>query len=242
MARNHTVTIANNIINKNGTASGSTGGRFGVRRESSNNPQPAGIKLRNNLSVATCLARSTDRCWTPRIREFHTAGKRRGGGRGARWLRFVGQSLRKVSTVLTICPTHRTMTLVCVRIRLPSMSGWTRAHLGSTLHSIRSLRPTSQSKGFVRRMEMRIAVSFDAGAFEFPNAPLANAGINQTVFGGQLVTLNGSQSSDPEGATLAYQWTIISQPGGNTINLSGATTVSPTFTPLVLGNMFFSSS
>ena len=35
VARNHTVTIANNIINKNGTASGSTGGRFGVKRESS---------------------------------------------------------------------------------------------------------------------------------------------------------------------------------------------------------------
>jgi hypothetical protein len=33
------------------------------------------------------------------------------------------------------------------------------------------------------------AVSFDAGAFEFPNAPpLANDGANQTVFGGQLVT------------------------------------------------------
>src|SRR4030095_3023101 len=78
------------------------------------------------------------------------------------------------------------------------------------------------------------------GAFEFPHAPpLANAGPNQTVFGGQLVTLNGSQSSDPEGATLAYQWTIISQPGGNTINLSGATTVNPTFTPLGLGGYVF---
>ena len=84
------------------------------------------------------------------------------------------------------------------------------------------------------------AASFDAGAFEFPNAPpLANAGINHTVFGGQLVTLNGSQSSDPEGATLAYQWTIISQPGASAIKLNGATTVSPTFTPLSLGQYVF---
>jgi hypothetical protein len=83
------------------------------------------------------------------------------------------------------------------------------------------------------------AVFFDAGAFEFPNAPpLANAGIHQTVFAGQLVTLNGSQSSDPEGATLAYQWTIVSQPGVNA-NLSGATTVSPTLTPLSLGEYVF---
>ena len=68
---------------------------------------------------------------------------------------------------------------------------------------------------------------------------LPHAGINQTVFGGQLVTLNGSQSSDPEGATLAYQWTVISQPGGSAITLSGATTVSPTFTPLTIGQYIF---
>ena len=78
--------------------------------------------------------------------------------------------------------------------------------------------------------------SFDAGAFEFPNAPpLAHAGINQTVFGGQLVTLNGIQSSDPEGATLAYQWTVVSQPDESSIILSGANTASPTFTPLIIG-------
>jgi len=55
VARNHIVTIANNIVNKNGTASGSTGGRFGVRRESSSNPQPLGIKLRNNLVCGNAL-------------------------------------------------------------------------------------------------------------------------------------------------------------------------------------------
>ena len=69
------------------------------------------------------------------------------------------------------------------------MSGWTRAHLDSTPHNpifeadfaIEGIRPAD---GNADR-----AVSFDAGAFEFPNAPpLANAGINQTVFGGQLVT------------------------------------------------------
>jgi parallel beta-helix repeat protein len=40
VARSHTITLANNIINNNGTASGTTGGRFGVRRESSTSPQP----------------------------------------------------------------------------------------------------------------------------------------------------------------------------------------------------------
>ncbi len=49
VAREHQVLLANNAITGNGTASGSTGGRFGVTRESSSSPNPAGIQLRNNL-------------------------------------------------------------------------------------------------------------------------------------------------------------------------------------------------
>lgn len=49
VARQHQVTIVNNIINANGTASGTTGGRFGIQRESSTKPEPQGIKLLNNL-------------------------------------------------------------------------------------------------------------------------------------------------------------------------------------------------
>jgi RHS repeat-associated protein len=49
VARQHQVTIANNIVNANGAASGTTGGRFGIQREASSNPQPQGIKLLNNL-------------------------------------------------------------------------------------------------------------------------------------------------------------------------------------------------
>src|SRR5262249_12351565 len=56
VARSHIVTIANNIITNNGIASGTTGGRFGVLRESSTTPQPAGIKLLNNLICGNTLA------------------------------------------------------------------------------------------------------------------------------------------------------------------------------------------
>jgi hypothetical protein len=49
VARAHEVLLANNAIAGNGTASGSTGGRFGVTREGSSSPNPAGIQLRNNL-------------------------------------------------------------------------------------------------------------------------------------------------------------------------------------------------
>jgi hypothetical protein len=49
VAHNHEVHLVNNLITGNGTASGSTGGRFGVKREDSTSPQPAGITLLNNL-------------------------------------------------------------------------------------------------------------------------------------------------------------------------------------------------
>lgn len=53
--------------------------------------------------------------------------------------------------------------------------------------------------------------------------PVANAGPDQTVQQGALVTLSGSSSTTP----VTYSWTQISGP---TVVLSGANTQSPTFT------------
>jgi len=57
--------------------------------------------------------------------------------------------------------------------------------------------------------------------------PTANAGPDQTVNEGVTVTLNGSDSSDPDGEIASYQWI---QTGGTSVTLSSATVVSPTFT------------
>src|SRR5262249_35211711 len=49
VSRNHETWLVNNAITGNGTATGTTGGRFGVVRESSTSPDPVGIHLLNNL-------------------------------------------------------------------------------------------------------------------------------------------------------------------------------------------------
>ncbi len=57
--------------------------------------------------------------------------------------------------------------------------------------------------------------------------PTANAGPDQTVYAGQLVNLNGSNSTDAEDDITAYLWT---QESGDTVILSDPTATNPTFT------------
>jgi uncharacterized protein YkwD len=56
--------------------------------------------------------------------------------------------------------------------------------------------------------------------------PSANAGPDQDVIEGVTVTLDGSQSSDPNDAIVACEWT---QTGGQAITLSDTAEVKPTF-------------
>jgi len=66
------------------------------------------------------------------------------------------------------------------------------------------------------------------------NAPLANAGVDQTASKQQVVYLDGSASSDADGDSLTYAWTL-SAPAGNNASLSSSSSVNPTITPNVSG-------
>jgi hypothetical protein len=64
--------------------------------------------------------------------------------------------------------------------------------------------------------------------------PVADAGPDQTVRLGSLVTLNGGGSFDPDNGPgpLGFSWT---QTAGPDVPLTGANSATPTFTPTVAG-------
>ncbi|EXI66571.1 MAG: Cell wall-associated polypeptide CWBP200 [Candidatus Accumulibacter adjunctus] len=58
--------------------------------------------------------------------------------------------------------------------------------------------------------------------------PIANAGPDQSVRVGTLVTLNGGHSTDVDGDPLTYTWQLASVPPGSGATLSNPNTVNPT--------------
>ena len=105
---------------------------------------------------------------------------------------------------------------------------------------------TSPRVGTEEVLRFTLTVSDDKGAAAsdsvqvilLPNgAPTANAGMDHTVNGGTLVTLDGGGSTDPEGLPLTYQWV---QTAGTLVPLTDPNTAQATFAapysagPLVL--------
>ena len=68
-----------------------------------------------------------------------------------------------------------------------------------------------------------------------PNAiPVANAGPDQTVTSGAIVTLDGNGSEDNDGTIASYAWLRTGGTGNVGVTLTGANTVLPSFTADIL--------
>lgn len=85
-------------------------------------------------------------------------------------------------------------------------------------------------------------LEYSATSGALNNRPTADAGSSIRILPGETVNLDGTGSSDPDGDSLSYEWTLHSAPGGSTLtsgDITGATSASASVTPDVEGDYVF---
>jgi len=110
-----------------------------------------------------------------------------------------------------------------------------------TLHF--SIPPDSQAGKYDGTVHLRVGsrtypktlkVSLNV-VYSGNHPPVADAGQDQDVTVGSLVTLDGRTSYDPDGNLITYRWAIVMAPSGSSANLNNPISVMPTFTPDIPG-------
>jgi len=164
-------------------------------------------------------------------REWSTAGQRTGA-----WLRLTWTEPYAVDRVILYDRPNASDRIVGARLSFSDGSTLTVGSLNNdgtateyrfTVKVITSLTMTvtqvSSQTLNVGLAEIEVFGDPDYGN----HAPIANAGADQTVSEGAVVTMNGSGSSDPDDDPLNYRWEQI---GGTAVQLSDPETIRPVFT------------
>ncbi|MGB5582450.1 MAG: PKD domain-containing protein [Gammaproteobacteria bacterium] len=93
----------------------------------------------------------------------------------------------------------------------------------------------ASSKGKTVSLLLSFLLLISLSGVAYSAAPTADAGPDQTVLVNDTVTLDGSGSSDSDGDSLTYDWSLTTVPAGSSAALTGPTTVNPSFTIDVAG-------
>ena len=228
VTRSHEIFLVNNAITGNGTAPGSTGGRFGVAREAATSPRPADIHLLNNLLCGNRLGEISGPALDPT--DFGNLTPTGTEGPGV----IASPGCQALSTVYAHLPGADGSGSGVDDDFAPGAGsplidrGTDPRALGLGLDDVLEA-DFGGDRARPRNATGSTTPRFDIGAIEVraPNrSPVADAGLDRTVVERTTVTLGGA-GSDPDGDPLVFAWSQVSGP---TVVVVGATTPAPAFT------------
>jgi hypothetical protein len=225
------VFLVNNIVNQNGTITGTSGGRFGVQMESSSTPTPERIHVLNNLVCGNgqgeIFGPALDSTDSGNLSPQGTEGLGFGSSPGCNNADNVLANVKGPDGIANTTDDD---------YRLSSVSPALDRGLDSrTLGLSPVFNPILEADYYIDLARPRIGkrgnhAQFDIGAHEYiiaNQAPVANAGQPMTVTSGTIISLNGTSSFDPDGDSISHHW---EQTAGASVTISNPTAASPVFT------------
>ena len=231
------VFLVNNIINQNGTVSGTSGGRFGIHLESSDTPTPERVHLLHNLACGNRLGDingpALDSTDSGNLSPEGIEGLGFSASAGCQDLENVFSNAKGADGIVNTIDDDFRLSPVSPAID--------RGIDSRTLGLSPLLNPVLEADYYIDLTRPRIGkrgnhAQFDIGAHEYMIAnqsPVANAGQPMTVTSGTIVSLNGTNSFDPDGDSISHHWT---QTAGPSVTISNPTAAGPVLTaPIVQG-------